>query len=59
MLRVFLYSYTTNVLHEFILFEIVVMFGSCCRTTFLPALKFAREQGLCVTLHCGEVYVGV
>ncbi|PON38398.1 Adenosine/AMP deaminase domain containing protein [Parasponia andersonii] len=24
-------------------------------TTFLPALKFAREQGLCITLHCGEV----
>ncbi|KMS96732.1 hypothetical protein BVRB_8g200370 [Beta vulgaris subsp. vulgaris] len=24
-------------------------------TTFLPALKFAREQGLHVTLHCGEV----
>ncbi|KAL1829813.1 hypothetical protein ACET3Z_008225 [Daucus carota] len=23
--------------------------------TFLPALKFAREQGLPVTLHCGEV----
>ncbi|XP_076886140.1 N6-mAMP deaminase-like [Bidens hawaiensis] len=23
--------------------------------TFLPALKFAREQGLSVTLHCGEV----
>ncbi|GAU18362.1 hypothetical protein TSUD_202510 [Trifolium subterraneum] len=23
--------------------------------TYLPALKFAREQGLCVTLHCGEV----
>lgn len=25
------------------------------RGTFLPALKFAREQGLPVTLHCGEV----
>ncbi|KAK7303281.1 hypothetical protein RJT34_14184 [Clitoria ternatea] len=24
-------------------------------TTYLPALKFAREQGLYVTLHCGEV----
>ncbi|KAF4372513.1 hypothetical protein CsatB_012761 [Cannabis sativa] len=24
-------------------------------STFLPALKFAREQGLCITLHCGEV----
>ncbi|GAB2211118.1 hypothetical protein Droror1_Dr00016409 [Drosera rotundifolia] len=24
--------------------------------TFLPALNFAREQGLPVTLHCGEVY---
>ncbi|XVF26005.1 hypothetical protein REPUB_Repub13aG0263000 [Reevesia pubescens] len=24
-------------------------------TTFLPALKFAREQGLYITLHCGEV----
>ncbi|XP_061347897.1 N6-mAMP deaminase-like [Gastrolobium bilobum] len=24
-------------------------------TTFLPALKFAKEQGLYVTLHCGEV----
>ncbi|KAJ7967664.1 Adenosine deaminase-like protein [Quillaja saponaria] len=23
--------------------------------TYLPALKFAKEQGLCVTLHCGEV----
>ncbi|KAK7264500.1 hypothetical protein RJT34_32109 [Clitoria ternatea] len=23
--------------------------------TFLPALKFAREQGLYITLHCGEV----
>ncbi|CAH1423810.1 unnamed protein product [Lactuca virosa] len=23
--------------------------------TFFPALKFAREQGLSVTLHCGEV----
>ncbi|KOM53439.1 hypothetical protein LR48_Vigan09g209800 [Vigna angularis] len=23
--------------------------------TYLPALKFAREQGLYVTLHCGEV----
>ncbi|KAJ4951900.1 hypothetical protein NE237_028732 [Protea cynaroides] len=23
--------------------------------TFLPALKFAREQGLPITLHCGEV----
>lgn len=23
--------------------------------TFLPALKFAKEQGLAVTLHCGEV----
>ncbi|PWA78807.1 adenosine/AMP deaminase family protein [Artemisia annua] len=23
--------------------------------TFVPALKFAREQGLSVTLHCGEV----
>ncbi|RYR76210.1 hypothetical protein Ahy_A01g000818 [Arachis hypogaea] len=23
--------------------------------TYLPALKFAREQGLSVTLHCGEV----
>ncbi|KAB2601016.1 adenosine deaminase-like protein [Pyrus ussuriensis x Pyrus communis] len=23
--------------------------------TFFPALKFAREQGLYVTLHCGEV----
>ncbi|KAL2339169.1 hypothetical protein Fmac_013615 [Flemingia macrophylla] len=23
--------------------------------TYLPALKFAREQGLHVTLHCGEV----
>lgn len=25
------------------------------RKTFFPALKFAREQGLSVTLHCGEV----
>ncbi|KAI5447248.1 hypothetical protein KIW84_014919 [Lathyrus oleraceus] len=24
-------------------------------TTYLPALKFAREQGLNVTLHCGEI----
>lgn len=24
-------------------------------TTFLPALNFAREQGLAITLHCGEV----
>ncbi|XAR53776.1 Adenosine deaminase [Bertholletia excelsa] len=24
-------------------------------STFLPALKFAREQGLSITLHCGEV----
>lgn len=24
--------------------------------TFLPALKFAREQGLSVTLHCGECF---
>lgn len=24
-------------------------------TTFLPALKFAREQGLQITLHCGEI----
>ncbi|CAK9176703.1 unnamed protein product [Ilex paraguariensis] len=24
-------------------------------STFLPALKFAREQGLFITLHCGEV----
>ncbi|GMN49852.1 hypothetical protein TIFTF001_019013 [Ficus carica] len=24
-------------------------------TTFLPALKFARDEGLCITLHCGEV----
>ncbi|XP_020594005.1 adenosine deaminase-like protein [Phalaenopsis equestris] len=24
-------------------------------TTFLPALKYAKEQGLPVTLHCGEV----
>ncbi|KAG4948759.1 hypothetical protein AAZX31_15G102000 [Glycine max] len=24
-------------------------------TTYLPALKFAREQGLYVTLHCGEL----
>ncbi|KAF7840647.1 adenosine deaminase-like protein [Senna tora] len=24
-------------------------------TTYLPALKFAREQGLYITLHCGEV----
>ncbi|MED6143888.1 hypothetical protein PIB30_009960 [Stylosanthes scabra] len=23
--------------------------------TYLPALKFAREQGLYVTLHCGEI----
>ncbi|MCL7051617.1 hypothetical protein MKW94_012803 [Papaver nudicaule] len=23
--------------------------------TFLPALKFAKEQGLAITLHCGEV----
>lgn len=23
--------------------------------TFFPALKFAREQGLSITLHCGEV----
>lgn len=23
--------------------------------TFVPALKFAREQGLFITLHCGEV----
>ncbi|XP_076937260.1 N6-mAMP deaminase-like isoform X1 [Bidens hawaiensis] len=27
--------------------------------TFLPALKFAREQGLSVTLHCGEVPTSV
>lgn len=26
-----------------------------CRTTYLPALMFARQQGLYVTLHCGEV----
>ncbi|CAN1811027.1 N6-mAMP deaminase [Linum perenne] len=26
-------------------------------TTFLPALQFAREQGLCITLHCGEVEI--
>lgn len=25
------------------------------RSTFLPALKYAKEQGLPVTLHCGEV----
>ncbi|CAM8979558.1 unnamed protein product [Rhodiola kirilowii] len=25
-------------------------------STFLPALTFAREQGLFITLHCGEVY---
>lgn len=30
---------------------------TCGRTTFLPALKFAREQGLFVTLHCGEVHL--
>ncbi|GLT52605.1 hypothetical protein SLA2020_259370 [Shorea laevis] len=24
-------------------------------STFMPALKFAREQGLFITLHCGEV----
>ncbi|KAA8515486.1 hypothetical protein F0562_018903 [Nyssa sinensis] len=24
-------------------------------STFFPALKFAREQGLSITLHCGEV----
>ncbi|KAK2447800.1 adenosine deaminase [Trifolium repens] len=24
-------------------------------TTYLPALKFAQEQGLNVTLHCGEI----
>ncbi|XP_051124730.1 N6-mAMP deaminase [Andrographis paniculata] len=24
--------------------------------TFLPALEFAKKQGLSVTLHCGEVY---
>ncbi|MBA0748157.1 hypothetical protein Gogos_005005 [Gossypium gossypioides] len=24
-------------------------------STFLPALKFAKEQGLYITLHCGEV----
>ncbi|PRQ28501.1 putative adenosine deaminase [Rosa chinensis] len=24
-------------------------------STYLPALKFAREQGLYITLHCGEV----
>ncbi|CAO2823667.1 unnamed protein product [Amaranthus hypochondriacus] len=27
-------------------------------TTFLPALRFAREQGLRVTLHCGEYRLG-
>jgi len=26
-----------------------------CRITYLPALIFARQQGLYVTLHCGEV----
>lgn len=24
--------------------------------TFLPALEFAKEQGLLITLHCGECY---
>lgn len=46
----------------FILSEDVMhvgMFGFDFRTTFLPALKFAREQGLHVTLHCGEVYAGI
>ncbi|CAN0912660.1 N6-mAMP deaminase [Linum grandiflorum] len=26
-------------------------------TTFLPALQFARQQGLYITLHCGEVEI--
>ncbi|KAG9454104.1 hypothetical protein H6P81_007008 [Aristolochia fimbriata] len=25
-------------------------------SSFLPPLTFAKEQGLCITLHCGEVY---
>lgn len=28
----------------------------CTRLTFLPALEFAKKQGLPITLHCGEVH---
>lgn len=31
----------------------------CVRATFLPALQFAREEGLSITLHCGEVPFGI
>ena len=50
--------------HEFIVYRCCLSFIElltslsfcfCFRMTFLPALQFAREQGLSITLHCGEV----
>nr|DAD23337.1 TPA_asm: hypothetical protein HUJ06_024800 [Nelumbo nucifera] len=52
-------SYTlTPIVIGYIYFTIILpMFWVFCgRETFLPALKFAKEQGLLVTLHCGEVW---
>lgn len=45
--------YSTVIFHLYSYTSLTIFF--CSRMTFLPPLKFAREQGLSITLHCGEV----